>query len=56
MGGTANGSGEAITEVLRLENLEIGVSTKLIVTAYIKGNVLREKKILKKKNFEEKKL
>ena len=38
------------------KNLEIGVSTKLIVTARIRGNVLRkkkleEKKILRKKNF-----
>ena len=38
------------------KNLEIGVSTKLIVTARIRGNVLRKKKILKKKNFEEKKI
>ena len=41
------------------KNLEIGVSTKLIVTARIRGNVLRKrqfwrKKILKKKNFEKK--
>ena len=38
------------------KNLEIGVSTKLIVTARIRGNVLRkkkleEKKILRKKKF-----
>ena len=39
-----------------MKNLEIGVSTKLIVTARIRGNVLREKKILKKKFFEETKL
>ena len=39
-----------------VKNLEIGVSTKLIVTARIRGNVLRkkkleEKKILRKKKF-----
>ena len=42
--------------IKKVKNLEIGVSTKLIVTARIWDNVLREKKILKKRNFEEKKL
>ena len=38
----------------REKNLEIGVSTKLIVTARIRGNVLRKKKLKEKKILKKK--